>query len=276
MQDEDAVIPAGEVTPASQEADKGATDVKTEESSTPETPAEKPEVKSDDKYLKRINKLTWQRSEARREAEALRRRLEELEAKSSQPAKATEAEPKETDFQSYADYLRAVARYETNQRLMAERKASEETALKQTRDQYESQIAQEFQDRISDFREQTEDFDDVVQGSGIFDLPDSPTVKAMSLAIAESDTGPQILYHLAQNIKEANRIARLSPYAAAREIGKLEATLSTPKPKKPSKAPDPITPIGGKAGVDSTVPKDSDDIDTWMKKERARLRSKKL
>lgn len=276
MQDENAANPAGEVTPTSQEVQQGAQDVKPEESSTPETPAEKPEVKSDDKYLKRINKLTWQRSEARREAEALRRRLEELEAKSSQPAKTEEAEPKESDYQSYAEYLRAVARYETNQRLMAERKASEEKALKQTRDQYESQIAQEFQDRISEFREQTEDFDDIVQGSGIFDLPDSPTVKAMSLAIAESDIGPQILYHLAQNIKEANRLTRLSPYAAAREIGKLEATLSNPKPKKPSKAPDPITPIGGKSGVDSNLPKDSDDVETWMKKERARMRSKKL
>lgn len=264
MSIEDAETTAGEVTSTSEVTTDAPAE--TGKEATPETQVA--DTKSDDKYLKRINKLTWQRSEARREAESLRRKIQELEAKSSKPA-TDEQEPKETDFQSYAEYLRALARYETNQRLKTEKQESEANTLKQTKEQYRAQISSEFQERISEFKEKTEDFEEVVEGSGIFDLPDSPTVEAMSLAMAESDLGAQILYHLAQNMKEASRIARLSPYAAAREIGKLEAKLSTPAPKKPSQAPEPITPVGGKEPVKKDPEKMP--IKEWMAKRNKEL-----
>ena len=65
-----------------------------------------------------------------------------------------------------------------------------------------------------------------------------------------------IAYYLGQNIPEARRIASLSPIAAAREIGKLEARFSGPPQKTTTKAPVPTNPVGGK----ETVPKNYEDM----------------
>jgi hypothetical protein len=94
------------------------------------------------------------------------------------------------------------------------------------------------------------DFDDIVASSDVVvndDIRD---------AILESDVGPQILYHLAENDDVAKRIAGLSPKQALREIGKLEArfeakeTAPEAKPIVRSKAPAPIQPLRGSNPAD--------------------------
>ena len=68
-------------------------------------------------------------------------------------------------------------------------------------------------------------------------------------AILESDVGPRILYHLAENPDIAEKISKSSLITALREIGKLEAKFEKTEPKevKPvaqkSKAPAPISPL---------------------------------
>ena len=94
------------------------------------------------------------------------------------------------------------------------------------------------------------DFDDIVASSDVVvndDIRD---------AILESDVGPQILYHLAENDDVAKRIAGLTPKQALREIGKLEArfevkeTKPEPTPITRSKAPAPINPLRGSNPAD--------------------------
>jgi len=94
------------------------------------------------------------------------------------------------------------------------------------------------------------DFDDIVASSDVVvndDIRD---------AILESDVGPQILYHLAENEDVAKKIAGLSAKQALREIGKLEARFETretaPEPKTiaRSKAPQPIQPLRGSSPAD--------------------------
>lgn len=268
MSIDDAAPAAGEVAPASQEV-PGDTAVKPEAPAPSEKPGDKPADKPEDGYQKRINKLTWQRSEARRENAALRQRNQELEAQFQKP-KETADEPKESDFQSYGEYLKALSRYETDQRLKAKQKESDDKASRESVDVYKAEVTEQFQERIEEFRESTEDFDDAIKQSGILKLPDSPTVEAMSLAIAESESGPRLLYHLAKNMQEAYRIAHLSPYAAAREIGKLEAKL--PELVKPtSSAPAPIAPVKPRAQA-SESPSESDDMKTWISKRNKQVR----
>ena len=71
--------------------------------------------------------------------------------------------------------------------------------------------------------------------------------------ILESDVGPKILYHLAENEELAKKIAGLSERAALKEIGKLEArferTEPEVKPVKKSNAPAPVTPLKAVSGV---------------------------
>jgi hypothetical protein len=93
------------------------------------------------------------------------------------------------------------------------------------------------------------DFDDIVASSDVVvndDIRD---------AILESDVGPKILYHLAENEDIAKKIAGMNPKAALREIGKLEARFEAkPEVEKAapivkSKAPAPIQPLRGSGGV---------------------------
>jgi hypothetical protein len=91
----------------------------------------------------------------------------------------------------------------------------------------------------------------------------------MSLAIKESDQGPALVRYLANNRKEADRIARLHPLMAAREMGRIEGAIveaaraakatppaSPPAPVTVSQAPEPVRPVGGTKGA---APSDDDD-----------------
>lgn len=73
-------------------------------------------------------------------------------------------------------------------------------------------------------------------------------------AILESDVGPQILYHFAENPEVAERIGKLTVGGALRELGRLEAKLEKVEKKEEkkeekraeiSKAPPPISPLKG-------------------------------
>jgi hypothetical protein len=99
----------------------------------------------------------------------------------------------------------------------------------------------------------------------------------MAETIQASDIGPEVAYYLGSNPKEADRIAKLSPYLQAKEIGKIEAKLAeNPPVKKSSSAPTPISPVtprGGNARVlDTTDPRSIKEMSTseWIEAERLR------
>lgn len=66
--------------------------------------------------------------------------------------------------------------------------------------------------------------------------------------IADMDDGHKVLNHLGANPDEADVILSLPPLKQARALAKLEASLGKPASAAPvSKAPAPITPVGSKA-----------------------------
>jgi hypothetical protein len=126
--------------------------------------------------------------------------------------------------------------------------------------------------------------------------------------ITESDIGPEIIRELCLKPEEAKRIAALPAYKQAAEIAKIEDTLvaaAKPKEKEEPKAGDdedddetpeakearernddgtfkkpkketpkldePIEPVGARPARGSAEPLDSDDPETWRRKEVARL-----
>ena len=107
------------------------------------------------------------------------------------------------------------------------------------------------------------DFDEIVASSDVVVNDD------VRDAILESDVGPQVLYHLAENDELAKKIAGMSPKAALREIGKLEERLSVKPTAKQetvvkSRAPAPISPIrGGVAPVDVPIGSDGEFHGTY-------------
>ncbi len=185
------------------------------------------------KLQERIDEITRQRHEAEREA-AYWRGIAETRAAKEQPK--ADAEPKAEYFSDYGEYVRALAKFEAKSLVKAE--------LTQLEAQRQDQAkASTWQQRAEAVKAELPDFDQVMRTST------APMTQAMAEAIRESEAGPKVAYHLAQNPEVAARLAQLSPLAAAREIGKLEASLSTaaapaPAAKKITSAPTPPTPVG--------------------------------
>jgi hypothetical protein len=222
------------------------------------------ERKQNPKLERRFSEITKQREEARKEAqrerearEALEQRLAALESR-NQPQQAVnpvDEKPQPSQFSDAFEYAEALAEYTADKRI-AEMKQQEALAKQAEQQQ---KVIQTWAKKVEAAKATLPDFDEIVASSQVVvndDIRD---------AILESDVGPQILYHLADNDEIAQKIAGLSPKAALREIGKLEARFEAkPEPEKTapivkSKAPAPITPIrGGKNTPD--VPLDSNGV----------------
>lgn len=128
-----------------------------------------------------------------------------------------------------------------------------------------------YRDREDSVREKYDDFDQVAYN------PRLPITDAMAQTIQASDAGPEIAYFLGSNPKEADRISRLSPFAQAKEIGKIEAKLAdNPPVARTTKAPDPIAPVNARASstpaYDTTDPRSIKTMSTseWIAAERQR------
>ena len=225
-----------------------------EERSEPEIEIEQEEKpKANPKLERRFSEITKQREEARKEAqqersarEALEARLAVLERQPAPQAPKVDEEPQPSQFNDAFEYAKALAEYTADQRIgeMKRQEAEERQA------QERQKVIETWASKVQAAKASMPDFDDIVASSDVVvndDIRD---------AILESDVGPQILYHLAENDDVAKRIAGLTPKQALREIGKLEArfeakeTKPEPTPITRSKAPAPINPLRGSNPAD--------------------------
>jgi hypothetical protein len=221
-----------------------------------ETPSEPPvaegeatakeERKQNPKIERRFSEITKQREEARAEArkerearEALEARLKAIETQATpQKAESSNEKPKPENFTDAFEYAEALASWTAEQTLAKrdreelERRANEQRQL----------AVKAWADRVTAAKSELPDFDDMVQSSDVV------VTDPIHDAIMESDVGPKILYHLAENPEFAQKLNGMSVISALREIGKLEARYETKPQSKPSaavksNAPEPITPI---------------------------------
>ena len=233
------------------------TEPETEETQSEPKEAEKEanqegERKQNPKLEKRFSEITKQREEARQEAQRerqarvdLEQRLAALEQqRQPQQQSYVDQEPQPSQFADAFEYAKALAEFSTEKAL-----AERDRQVAQAREQEAQQkIIQSWAQKVQDAKAELPDFDDLVASSDVV------VNNAVRDAILESDVGPKILYHLAENNDLAKRIASLSPNAALREIGRLEAKFEVkPETKQTapvvrSKAPAPIQPIRGGQG----------------------------
>ena len=190
----------------------------------------------------------WEREQAQR-------------VRMASPPPELPAEPIQPDdfanAQSYADAL-------------AERKAHDIVAQRDAEYQRQTML-DAYQDREEEARGKYDDFEQIAYN------PKLPVTEVMAQTIQSSDIGPDVIYFLGSNPKEADRIARLSPILQAREIGKIEAKLaSNPPAKKTSTAPAPISPVtartSGAPAYDTTDPRSMKTMSTseWIEADRLR------
>lgn len=253
--------PAEEPEAEPEEAEEAAEgeEAKGEEQEEPEQEAGESEESEEEKPRRRRRRSRRDRAlaELRRENEEIRRQLEEMR-QSRRPA-----EPREQDFPDYSDYLRARDEFSREQ---GRREASAE-AEKQ-REAAERQRAQTaMQERARKFTEDGQakygDFFQVALNSDNFDP--SPEVAQV---ILDSDRAVDVAYYIGKHPDVAERLEAMTPTQAAREIGRIEARLDQPTPKKPPAAPNPVKPVG--SGNEPRRPNpETISTDEYIKRRRA-------
>ena len=221
-----------------------------------ETPPETPKTFTQEEMDAAISKRL-----AREQRKLEREIRQQLEAERPQAPVAPVA-PEQ--FESTEAYVEAAATQRAQQLLQ-----------QQEQQRRQNEVFSAYQDREEAAREKYEDYQQVALNSAL------PITPVMAEVIRESDIGPEIAYYLGSNIKEADRIAKLSPSSQAREIGKLEAKLeASPPTKKTSTAPAPIAPVNARTSGapvrDTTDPRSVETMSAteWINAERARQRKK--
>jgi hypothetical protein len=237
---------------AVEEAEPVAEDDQSEPKEAEKEANQEGERKQNPKLEKRFSEITKQREEARKEAQNERQARVELEQRLAaleqqrQPQQQSyvDSEPQPSQFNDAFEYAKALAEFST-EKALAER---DRQVAQQREQEAQQKIIQSWAQKVQEAKAELPDFDDLVASSDVV------VNNAVRDAILESDVGPKILYHLAENNDLAKKIAGLSPNAALREIGKLEARFEAkPETKQTapvvrSKAPAPIQPIRGGQG----------------------------
>ena len=220
-----------------------------EESNQSESDAEqsKPteERKQNPKLEKRFSELTKQREQAKAEAQAERQQREALETRLRvleqqaipQQVQNIDEEPQPGQFQDAFEYAKALAQFST-ERALKERDQQE--ANKKLNEERQKTI-QSWSAKLEKMKAEMPDYDDIVSTANVTvsdDIRDS---------ILESDVGPRILYHLAEDLEYAQKLAAMPTRKALVEIGKLEKLYEKNEAKQEtvvkSRAPAPIKPL---------------------------------
>ena len=250
----------GEVTPIIEGEEPPVEPIEPPEEPPIEPGEEEPPVEPPVEPGEEVPKLTLE--ELAERLDKSEKRVGFLTRKMSRPGQVPEkveplkAKPIEDAFETHAEFVEALTDWKVDERVTV---------------QAEARAKQEAQNRQEDFF--------AVIDSGVETYPDfnevarklpadgGPTITAPMLeAMTEADNPVDIAYWLGQNVGESRRIASMTPLAAAREIGKLEAGLmgkGKPLPQKIKTNPvTPIKPLVGK----TVVEKDLSDlpIDDFM------------
>lgn len=241
-----------EATPAvepEKEAEKSA-EKKDEE-------AEKPlSEKAQKKVNDRMNELTKEKYEAIEKANreetarvALEKRLAELETKI--PDLNLPPPPNQIDYATDEEYRQAVVQYAD---YVADTKIRKTQETEQ-RARYQQEVhgrKAKFINKIDDFKKanpEVQDFEAVTFSKEIMAMNQHNPY--LFEAVEKSEFGPEIGLYLGKNLGEADRLARLHPMDAAKEIWVMEQNITKAKaeakPKVVSSAGEPITPVGSSA-----------------------------
>jgi len=204
--------------------------------------------KQNPKIEKRFSELTKQRELAKQEAakerearEALEARLREIEQKvNPQPVDDPVGQkPQPSQFQDAFEYAEALAEW-TAEKVIAEREKAE---AERRANEERNKVIQSWAQKVEAAKAKLPDFEEMVASA---DVAVSDQIRD---AIIESDVGPQVLYHLAENTDYARKLAEMPVAKALKELGKLEARFEVkdePEAKpvaRQSKAPSPIRPL---------------------------------
>jgi hypothetical protein len=279
--------PAPAETPAEIEATSGVAEseevetegeVQTEAEPKKDDATEQPNKKKNG-FQKRVDKLNAKLAEKDREAnywkqEALKSQAAPKTEPSTEGKPATQdaaGKPKADDFNTHSEYVEALTDWKIEQK----DKARSQVEAKSRFENDQQKLAREYNEREQAFVAKTEDFQDVIDEAKSYGVALSNVVRSV---LVSSENGPALLYALAKDKELYTKVNSLPALDAAREIGKLENRISKPasetKEIKTTKAPAPITPVGGAGGA--VIPKTLDEAAKSSYSDYKRAREEQL
>ena len=220
--------------------EKAAREAKEAEAAEP--PPEKKEASPDpatppkDPVQKRIDELTKKRRDAERLADNEKtKRLElEQELEKLRNAQGQDGKPRPEDFDTEAEFVEALTDWKLDQKAQ---KSTKEATEGKEKEEIEK-TSEALDAKMERGRKKHADFDTLVLADNLKISP------VMVDTILFSDAAEDVLYYLGQHPDESAKIAAMPPLRVAHELGKIEARLNAPPPrKKTTQAPDPIYPV---------------------------------
>lgn len=198
------------------------------------------------------------------------RKIAEL-SKKEPAADAGPKAPEEKDFNgdwfayrdALSEYKSSEAARKTTQDVLksSEERRSNERAAQAARDLDNAHL-----ERVEKAKEVIADFDAVMEKMKGVHVHGPNTL----YEIKSSDKSDLISYHFATNPTDLDAFDAMTPREQAREIGRLEATLKMPEPKKQTSAPPPLQSLKGGAS-----PRDqSAELNAWLDKKYGKDRLK--
>ena len=237
------------VTAETPETEDAATSADPQDGSNPDdTPVEH---KPDGGVQKKINKLTARAKAAEAERDRILAELESARQPRHAPQQPAGDIPKPPTLEDFnydeGRYQEARDKYVADlavRRVYDEVARSQDVQAQQAEADRKRQAGQRFREKAEAAAERYEHLDDAMEAfhkGGI-----SVSVPMIEFVYEHAEDGPAIVHHLYANQELAEKIAKLSPLAAARELARLEASLPKPQPRNISNAPKPpVVPKGG-------------------------------
>ena len=251
----------------------------------------------------RIDKVVWEREEARKEALSLREQLLALKESTqfrpspdapadpaaqpataalpeTAPAKASDQdpEPQEKQFSEYGDFIAAKARWAARQEVGAALQAAHQHQQQSEQQNYAQQRATQFAERVDALSANDPEFLTRIQPEILNLRPamslqkgETPTgATAIADLLVDSENPHQMMEYLSSHEDDFRRICALHPMLAMRDLGRIEESLgaaphgSAPTPVSSQAAP-PIQPVRSSATTSATSrsPADIQTVSEW-------------
>lgn len=270
-----------------EEADLGDDDSATEDTEEPEADDSPKKTR----FQKRIDELTAKSRESERQRDADRAsyeaRIAALEAKLNQntntedkPTKATgPVEPTPNDKNEDGEdkyplgefdpnYLKDITKFTIEQEYAQREAAKQQEAAEARRTAEKQELENSWTEKLTPARERYPDFNEKgAELIGTFDTIDEAYGEYLQSALMALDNGPDVLYYLANNLEEADRIVKSGPMRATAAFGRIDSmftdqveTPQTPK-RKVSKAPTPPPANKGSSVAKGNIDPSSDGVD---------------
>src|SRR5215207_3479197 len=183
----------------------------------------------------------------RRQLEALRAENAELARRLTGGQTNAPAAPKFEEFNGdYDAYDAARIKWAATEAIREASRSHDEQRLERSTTELQAETLREFQASQESARKALKDFDAVVGKAASMRV-----APHLGQAIIESDKAGLLQYHLATRPELVHELNSSSPIEVARRIGRLEARLSLPTPKKTTQAPPPPAAVKGGSAVSS-------------------------